>query len=183
MMIVGAGKFRNKRLKSPPPEIARPTKSLVRAAIFNVLSVHVNFPDFTFIDAFGGSGIMGIEAFSRGFASARITEKNPTAYRVLIENIRNINHSGKIQSIRSDFFVVLDDLISGLDKVIFFIDPPYSEEKLIWQTLDRLSLLKHPSKQFLIVIETGHELDETSIKQWEIFQHKKYGKTRLSFLH
>ena len=75
MRIVG-GKHRGRRLLAPPGETVRPTSDRAREALFNILShgrlaaEGVPFADAVVLDAFAGTGALGLEALSRGAAAA-----------------------------------------------------------------------------------------------------------------
>ena len=75
-MIVTAGIYKGRKIIAPDEKITRPTLSKVRMGVFNSLfSILENFENRTFLDVFGGSGIMGIEALSRGFKEVQVFEK------------------------------------------------------------------------------------------------------------
>jgi len=69
-MRVIAGEFRSRRLKTLPGMALRPTPDRLREALFNILSPRI--ADCVFVDAYAGSGAVGIEALSRGAARAII---------------------------------------------------------------------------------------------------------------
>jgi 16S rRNA (guanine966-N2)-methyltransferase len=83
-MRVIAGEFRSRRLKALPGLATRPTPDRLREALFNVLA-----PDLegsTFLDAYAGSGAVGIEALSRGAARAIFIESHRPAARLMQSN-------------------------------------------------------------------------------------------------
>src|SRR5204863_657757 len=84
-MRVIAGEFRSRRLKTLPGLALRPTPDRLREALFNVLAPRIE--GATFLDAYAGSGAVGIEALSRGASHAIFLEKHPAAVRVLRENL------------------------------------------------------------------------------------------------
>ena len=76
-MIVTGGSYKGMKIISPDENITRPTLSKVRQGVFNTLfSMIGDFDNKTFLDLFGGSGIMGLEALSRGFSEVVVCEKN-----------------------------------------------------------------------------------------------------------
>lgn len=66
-MIITAGKFKGQKVQAPDENITRPTLSKVRMSIFNTLQAMIDFDNNSFLDMYAGSGIMGLEALSRGF--------------------------------------------------------------------------------------------------------------------
>ena len=87
MRVIG-GEFRSRRLKTLPGLALRPTPDRLREALFNVLAPRI--ADSVFLDAYAGSGAVGIEALSRGAARAIFVEKHFSAARVIRENLRSL---------------------------------------------------------------------------------------------
>ena len=87
-MRITAGKFKNKQVKTVDSDLIRPTLSKIRESLFNVLQNEIT--DASFLDVFAGSGIVGIEAASRGAKEVIFIEKNPKHYKLLKENLSNI---------------------------------------------------------------------------------------------
>ena len=93
-MRVIAGTARGIRLTALPGEdVTRPTVDRVKEAMFS--SVQFLLPGARVLDLFGGSGQLGIEAVSRGAASADIIDQNAAAIRVITENCRLTGLSGQ----------------------------------------------------------------------------------------
>src|SRR5712691_11912347 len=84
MRVVG-GEFRSRRLKTLPGLALRPTPDRLREALFNVLAPRIE--GAAFLDAYAGSGAVGIEALSRGAAHAIFVEKHFAAVRMIRENL------------------------------------------------------------------------------------------------
>src|SRR5574344_1550140 len=89
-MIITAGKYKGRKVVAPDENITRPTLSKAREAIFSVLFSLMDFDGKSFLDMFAGSGIMGLEAISRGFESVLAVEKNAKVARILKENYINL---------------------------------------------------------------------------------------------
>jgi 16S rRNA (guanine(966)-N(2))-methyltransferase RsmD len=120
-MRVIAGEFRSRRLKSPPGFATRPTADRLRETLFDVLASRVE--GTVFVDAYAGSGAVGIEALSRGAARAVFLEKNKAAARVILENLNSLGLRGR-------FDLVTGPSLSSLRKFdadIVFLDPPYDD--------------------------------------------------------
>ena len=88
-MIITAGRFKGQKITAPDENITRPTLSKVRMSVFNTLQSMIDFEGSSFLDMYAGSGIMGLEALSRGFERACAIEKNPKAAQI-IKQKRNI---------------------------------------------------------------------------------------------
>src|SRR2546425_6897521 len=87
MRVIG-GEFRSRRLKTLPGLSLRPTPDRLRQALFNVLGPRTE--GAIFLDAYAGSGAVGIEALSRGAARAIFLEKHAGAVRVIRENLASL---------------------------------------------------------------------------------------------
>ena len=86
-MNITAGKYKGRKIQAPDESITRPTLSKTRMGIFNTLySISGDFTGKTFLDLFGGSGIMGLEALSRGFERVKVFELNPKAAKIIKNN-------------------------------------------------------------------------------------------------
>ncbi len=118
-MRVISGEFRSRRLKTLPGLATRPTPDRLREALFNILSPRIE--GVTFLDAYAGSGAVGIEALSRGAARAVFIENRRTAAQVIRENLKSLGLEGRAE-------VVIAKVQSALPRFapdIAFLDPPY----------------------------------------------------------
>jgi len=121
-MRVIAGEFRSRRLKTLDGMALRPTPDRLREALFNVLTPRIE--GVTFLDAYAGSGSVGIEALSRGAGHAIFIEKHFNAARVIRENLASLG-------IEDRATVVQKGVVAALplfEADIYFLDPPYAAE-------------------------------------------------------
>jgi len=121
-MRIIAGEFRSRRLKTLDGMSLRPTPDRLREALFNVLTPRIE--GVTFLDAYAGSGAVGIEALSRGATHAIFIEKHFSAARVIRENLASL-------AIEDRATVVQKGVIAALPRFqadIYFLDPPYTAE-------------------------------------------------------
>ena len=92
-MNITGGKYNGRKVAAPDENITRPTLSKVRMGVFNTLfSILGEFGGKCFLDLFGGSGIMGLEALSRGFEEVTVCEKNPKSVQIIKKNYELIRH-------------------------------------------------------------------------------------------
>lgn len=188
-----AGKYRGRKLLSPPSALTRPTSDRARESIFNILTHH---PDMTLsgarvMDAFAGSGAMGLEALSRGAAHVTFIEKNPAVLGILRQNIALLAVEHQTHIIGADATTLerigrKDNEDSTMD--LIFIDPPYQKDLEI---LTLKALLKqgyiHPKT--LILLETSAEkdpLEETDpflLEKFNLSDIRTYGAAKFYFLH
>ena len=78
-MNITGGKYNSRKIKTAEYENIKPTLSKTRQGIFNTLSAMIDFEGKLFIDLFSGSGIMGLEAISRGFRVISFEKDKKTA--------------------------------------------------------------------------------------------------------
>ena len=121
MRIIG-GEFRSRRLKSVPGLAARPTPDRLRETLFDILAPRLQ--GAIFLDAYAGSGAVGIEALSRGAAHAVFLERNRAALDVLRENLRSLGLEGQATVIAGPVLLHLSQHPAD----IVFLDPPYKLE-------------------------------------------------------
>lgn len=117
-----AGQLGGRRLFSPKVEM-RPTMDRVRAAIFSSLGDAL--PGTRVLDLYAGSGAMGIEALSRGAASAVFVDLNPICSACVKSNLRALGLEGSVQTMEAIKFLELYTT-EGFD--LIFADPPYIKD-------------------------------------------------------
>ena len=87
-MRITGGKFKNRIVKTSDQKKVRPTPAKMREAIFSMIGQ--NLEGCSFLDAFGGSGIMGLEARSRGAHPVLIVENNRASFRVILKIVKDL---------------------------------------------------------------------------------------------
>lgn len=131
-MRVIAGEFRSRKLKSLAGNDLRPTPDRLRESLFNILAPRLR--NTVFLDAYAGSGAVGIEALSRGAARSIFIEKHFAATELIRENLKAL---GLLE--RS--LIVLGPVtreIARFPADVVFIDPPYPLENEYAATLQIL---------------------------------------------
>src|SRR4051794_12026132 len=152
MRIIG-GEFRSRVLKTVPGMDVRPTPDRLREAMFNILSPRIE--GCVFMDAYAGSGAVGIEALSRGAARAVFIEKNRAAMLVIRENLKSLGVGERAEVL----FGKTVPLVGERDADIVFLDPPYPLEK---EYPAAMNLLGKKSPGLVIAQHSSRlELDES----------------------
>ncbi len=131
-MRVIAGEFRSRRLKTLPGLTLRPTPDRLREALFNVLAPRIE--GAIFLDAYAGSGSVGIEALSRGAGHAIFVEKHFAAVKMIRENLASLKVEDRATILQRPSLGALGQL----DADIYFLDPPYTEPAEYRSALDLL---------------------------------------------
>ena len=180
---IGAGKYKGKKLLLPSKESTRSTKSILKGSFFDTLQSDIISKNF--IEVFGGSGSMGLEALSRGAKHAYFIEKDQQAFNVLRKNCQFID-SLATSYFKGDTFVFLPTLFSTLTcKSVFYFDPPFSirggMEDVYIKTMNLIASLPH-SLVHLIAIEHISSLElPVSIGTYSLQKTKKFGNSSLSY--
>jgi 16S rRNA (guanine966-N2)-methyltransferase len=152
MRVIG-GRLKSRRLRSVPGLNTRPTPDRLREALFNVLAPRIT--GAIFIDAYAGTGAVGIEALSRGAARAVFIERNRGAIEVLRENLRALD-------LIPEASVVIAKAPQALAQHagdIVFLDPPYEQEKEYAVCLEVLGAA--PPRLVVVQHSSKFNLDET----------------------
>jgi 16S rRNA (guanine(966)-N(2))-methyltransferase RsmD len=132
-MRVIAGAYRSRKLKSVPGLDVRPTPDRLREALFNVLAPRI--AGSAFLDAYAGSGAVGIEALSRGASRVILIERKQAAIEVIRENVAALGIGREISVVRGQASV----LLANYPADIAFIDPPYELEAEYTDSLNALA--------------------------------------------
>lgn len=154
-MRIIAGAWRGRALVAPPGEATRPTADRVRQALFDRL-LHAGWAGrgavegVAVLDAFAGTGSLGLEALSRGAASAVFIEKEPAALLALRRNVAAADGKGRV--IAGDALRPPPGQACGL----VFLDPPYGAG-LIVPAMAALSRAGWIGPGALIVAELGRD--------------------------
>ena len=171
-MRVIAGRFRSRKLESVPGLTVRPTPDRLREALFNVLAPRI--PGAVFLDAYAGSGAVGIEAFSRGAAKVILIERSPKALAVLRENLRSLGIEKEVTVVRGSAVV----LLGNYPAEIAFIDPPYDA---INEYADSLTALAAAGSKLVVAQHASRVSLEDRYGVLEKTRVLKQGDNSLSF--
>lgn len=120
-MRIIAGRFRSRRLQAVPGKNTRPTPDRLREALFNVLQTRI--AGSVFLDAYAGTGAVGIEALSRGASHVILIEKRADALAVIRENVAALDLRSEVTVVRGTVGAVVHQHRCD----IAFLDPPYEQ--------------------------------------------------------
>ncbi len=137
-MRVIAGEFRSRRLKSLPGPHLRPTPDRLRETLFDILATRIE--GVTFLDAYAGTGAVGIEALSRGAREAIFIERSRAAADVIRGNLQSLGIETRAQVFTAKALAVLGRLKAD----IVFLDPPYDLAAEYAAALDLLGAAPPP---------------------------------------
>ncbi len=175
-MRVIAGTAKGHRLTAPEGRRVRPTTDRVKEALFS--SLQTRLPGARVLDLFAGSGALGIEALSRGAASATFVERDRRALQALRQNLDHTDTSPRARVEAADVMVVLQRLAGDRFDIVL-LDPPYDiEPESLAEVL--ASLAGAVADGGLVVLELGEHSEEP---RWPAGltpgRERHYGSVRL----
>ncbi|MEQ3362309.1 16S rRNA (guanine(966)-N(2))-methyltransferase RsmD [Raoultibacter massiliensis] len=190
-MRIIAGEYRGRVLKAPKGEGTRPTTDRVREALMSVIaSARGGFDGAVVLDAFAGSGALGIEALSRGAASAQFFERDGAAIKTLADNIRAIGVEapgrGSRAQLRRGDVLKKPPIYARPAFDLVFLDPPYATDPIeISRFVDELDRAGALAPGALVSYEYAKS-DDSAVEgafqslQWETVSKKHYGDTAIA---
>lgn len=187
-MRVVTGEAKGRRLKAPKTMGTRPIIDRVKTALFDILSTEVE--DARFLDLFGGTGSVGIEALSRGAAQATFIEMNYKVLKLLRENLAITRLADRAETLHSDAFKFLQAHASSLalnserTYDIVYVAPPQYQG----MAARALELLDHSSllmPEGLVIVQI-HPRERAGVAAVEcqrltLTDERRYGSTLLMF--
>ena len=179
-MRIVAGRWRGQALRQPPESITRPTTDRVREALFSAIESSIDLEGTCVLDAFAGSGALGLEALSRGASRAVFCEVNGKVLPVLKGNVHALQ-GAQVASVvlRADSLKKPPVDAGPFDLV--FLDPPYAysadDVAAFVQSLDASGALAPDA-----IVYYEHAKKDTAAAQaafehiqWETAVSKRYG--------
>ena len=121
-----AGAVRGRRLVAPAGDDIRPTKGIVREAMFSALDSRGAIADAVVLDLYAGTGALGLEALSRGAVRAVLVERDRHALEAIVTNVERTGFADRARVVRADVAAFLDappPPEAPFDLVL--ADPPY----------------------------------------------------------
>ena len=192
-MRVVTGEAKGRKLKGPKTPGTRPIIDRVKTALFDILSTRVE--DARFLDLFAGIGSVGIEALSRGAASATFIEMNYSVLKLVRENLKITGLGDRAETLHSDAFKFLHSHSSenqsiskeqgrGHEYDIIYVAPPQYHEMAAraLQLLDH-SLLVQDTGMVIVQIHPKERpvLAAVPLTRLTLTDERRYGSTLLMF--
>ncbi len=183
-MRIITGKARGVRLETLPGLDTRPTAERAKEAVFSMLAFDIE--GRRVLDLFAGSGQMGLEALSRGAASATMVDHAKAAVEIIRKNTAKTRLEGA-EIVCADSVTWLEGTAKrGLSFDIVFMDPPYAE-KLLPRCLERLLRGRLLKKTSLVVCESGSAEDvfggDASLEsRFDVVKSTRYGVAYVNIL-
>lgn len=175
-----AGSLRGRKLLCTAVPQLRPTPDMVRQALFSILGNAV--PDRGFVDLFAGSGVVGLEAVSRGALRSYLVERDFRLANDLDKHVREFGVGDRVQVLRADVYRWVERWRPPPDPVTVFVSPPFVDyEKRLPELLQLAAGLqeKLPVGSVLVLQgERGLDLTKLPGTDWDV---RTYGRNQLLF--
>lgn len=181
-MRIVAGKYRGRPLACPEGKKTRPTSDRARESVFNMLDSRLrksglSWADVSVLDAFAGTGALGIEALSRGASRLYAMEKDIRSLACLKDNLKIAEPA--------QYAVLAADVLAppAADKPVgmVFMDPPY-RQNLIPAALTALREKGWIGPQTLCIIEAEKSEEDLIPPGFSVSDERKYGKAKILFV-
>jgi 16S rRNA (guanine966-N2)-methyltransferase len=176
--IIG-GQWRGRKLRVANVPGLRPSGDRLRETLFNWLQMAV--PGGRCLDLFAGSGVLGLEAASRGAAAVTLVEPNTLAAATLSQQLVELGADDRVQLVQSTAQAFLASSEQAFDVV--FVDPPFSES-LHSEALAALGR-KHLNDDALVYVEAPKSLDMRALAatNFSIHRQQAFGEINAFLLH
>jgi 16S rRNA (guanine(966)-N(2))-methyltransferase RsmD len=174
-----AGKARGARLKSVPGDITRPITDRVKESLFNILGVDIQ--DSNFLDLFGGTGSVGIEALSRGAKFVRFIDIHYSAAATIKANLEHTHFETQAEVIQTDAFSLLKSRPDRAFDYLYIAPPQY---KQLWQKAIQAADANPgwlSEESWIIVQIDPVEYEALELEHFLEFDQRRYGSTLLVF--
>jgi 16S rRNA (guanine966-N2)-methyltransferase len=176
-----AGIAKGRRLATVPGDSTRAITDRVKSALFSILTSREMVEGCSYLDLFGGTGAVGIEALSRGAAHVVFCERDRLALQVLQRNLASTGLGAAATVVAGDAFAYLERPTSRPFDVVYVAPPQYQGMWLkALRALDaRPSLL---GADGLVIVQIfPKEWQEAGLKHLALLDERKYGSTALCF--
>lgn len=171
-----SGEFGGRKIEAPDGDRTHPMSERVRNALFNSLGEVVS--GATILDAFAGTGSVGIEALSRGARQATFVERDRIAQKILAKNLTALGLESRTKLIRTSVFNWLET--SNPEQFdLIFADPPYHDEQ--FSTVMRLFDLLKPGATMILSHSGRGEVPNLKKLGIVVVDNRSYGNAHLTF--
>ena len=178
-MRVTTGRAKGRSLKSVPGDVTRPITDRVKQALFNILADDVK--DTAWLDMFGGTGAVGIEALSRGARAVTFIDQDALAVKTIEANLKITGFQDRARVIRQDAFRYVTAYPNAQYDFIYIAPPQYQG---LWAAalvaIDNAIAWLAEDGTVIAQIDP-HEYHALELKQLELVDQRSYGSTMLCF--
>ncbi len=188
MIRIIGGKHRGRMLETPPGEATRPTSNRARESLFNIL-MHASWRDdedggtsplieARVLDAYAGSGALGLEALSRGAAHVTFLDNDAAAIKSIGDNLRKLGETGAAKVVRAD---ATRPPPSREPCDLVFLDPPYRSDQAP-TAITALAGAGWMAPGCIVTVELAHNEDLLPPPGFESIDERRYGAAKIVIL-
>lgn len=188
MIRIIGGKHRGRMLETPPGEATRPTSNRARESLFNIL-MHASWRDdedggtsplieARVLDAYAGSGALGLEALSRGAAHVTFLDNDAAAIKSIGDNLRKLGETGAAKVVRAD---ATRPPPSREPCDLVFLDPPYRSDQ-VPAAITALAGAGWMTPGCIVTVELAHNEDLLPPPGFESIDERRYGAAKIVIL-
>ena len=174
-----AGSLRGRKVGCVVTESLRPTPQMVREAFFSLMGNAI--PDRQFIDIFAGTGVMGMEAMSRGASAAHFIERDPQFSKDIESHLRTFNLTRQTKIYRTDAYRWASAWVAPKEPVNIFLSPPFAD--LTDKTEDLLRVVEvlqsKVAEDSVIVVQTERDSPLDTAEMMRDWEKRHYGRNEL----
>ncbi|CAN5748842.1 16S rRNA (guanine(966)-N(2))-methyltransferase RsmD [soil metagenome] len=185
MLRIIGGKHRGRAIEAPLGQETRPTAARAREALFNILT-HASWREdgtsplleMRVLDAFAGTGALGLEALSRGAAHVTFLDSETSAIKLIGGNVAKLGEAGAAKVVRAD----ATRPPPGRDPCdLVFLDPPY-RSGLAAPALTALAAAHWLAPGAIATVELAHNEDLVPPDGFEAIDERRYGAAKIVIL-
>lgn len=175
-MRVIAGSLRHRPLIAPDGSQTRPTLDRVKVAMFNILRPYLH--QSVVLDLFGGSGALGIEAYSQGAKEVIINDISPIAQRAIQSNLKALGIHDHIKVTQQDYLQIIVHYKDTAKFNVILLDPPFMLTSYN-QLLEQLANSNLLADGGIIMVETPRNEVLDALPTWKLKEYY-YGEVKLT---
>jgi 16S rRNA (guanine966-N2)-methyltransferase len=169
-----SGKFGGRTIQAPDGRITHPMGDRIRGSLFGIIGNEIQ--GAAVLDAFAGTGALGLESISRGARSAVFIERDRLAGKILAENIKKLDVEDEVDAYFMGVSTWIDKNQGNFYDIIF-ADPPYNNLQL--STVARLGSLLKPNG--LMVLSYPGKGEVPPVNGIVVVDNRSYGTASLAF--
>jgi 16S rRNA (guanine966-N2)-methyltransferase len=177
---ITGGTRRNRRLYSPPKDTIRPASDMIRQAVFNMLGDLIE--GTIFYDVFAGTGVVGMEALSRGAEKAYFLEIDRSNVQLIRRNLTLAKFGPEAVVRPTDAFAWARHFAPETARLVVFLGPPYplclADKPKIMKMIEEVA--GRLDDDDYLILQYPREIDPTELPlQDHWVRHRHYGKSRI----
>jgi 16S rRNA (guanine966-N2)-methyltransferase len=175
-----AGAAPGRKRAAPRGMETRPATARIRASIFSRIASRMDIAEARVLDIFAGSGSLGIEALSRGAASAVFIDSARAAANTISGNLRQLGLDKRGRVLAMDFRRALDDVAREAKHFdLIFVDPPFAEDSST-EVLAKLMRLDLINPHGIVIVRQYYRAVELEVTELECVSRATIGDHRIA---